>query len=84
MTSGDLKSRIRSTIYELDLYLGVRYLHTKAEVSSLIICGDMQVMSKNVQRFDFWTFKMTAILQGQGHLRSYTILHSVPPLGMFV
>jgi hypothetical protein len=41
MTSGDLESRSRSTIYELDLYLGVRYLHTKAEVPSLIICGDI-------------------------------------------
>jgi hypothetical protein len=46
MTSDDLESRSRLTIFELDLYLGVWYLHTKAEVLSSIICGDVQKLSK--------------------------------------
>ena len=41
MTSGDLESRSRSPICELDLYLVVRYLHTKYEVPSLIIYQDI-------------------------------------------
>ena len=41
MTSGDLESRLRSTICELDLYLAVRYLHTEFEDPSLIISRDI-------------------------------------------
>jgi hypothetical protein len=42
MTSSDLESRSRSTIlYKLDPYLWVRHLYAKAEVSNLIIAGDI-------------------------------------------
>jgi hypothetical protein len=37
------------------------------------------VISKNVQKLKFWTFKMATSSQGQGHFRTYTILHSVLP-----
>jgi hypothetical protein len=40
MTSGGLDSRSRSPMCELDLYLVVRYLHTKLEHRSLIISED--------------------------------------------
>jgi hypothetical protein len=36
-------------------------------------------MSQKVKKCEFWTFKMAAILQGQGHKRSYTILYTVQP-----
>ena len=41
MTSGDLESRSRSPICELDLCLVVRYLHTEYEDPSLIISRDI-------------------------------------------
>jgi hypothetical protein len=64
LTSGDLESRSKSTIYKFDLYLGIRYLHTKADVSPFIISGDI-----------IWKPKRDVQTDGKGKINMFS-----PPL----
>ena len=88
MTSGDLESRSRSTIYELDLYLGVRHLHTKAEVSKLFISGDIIRKPKEVWTVDertdrrttlWWQYTSAKLLWPTGYCRHNVVRPSVRP-----